>query len=166
MGGGSLLDLGCYPLCWVRTLTGEEPIIDSVEVEMVDWHVEDRGEVDGAMVVSGSFPSGVTFRFTCTMITRERVMYLRMVGDKAVAEMPRFITPTTIDMHGLERAKMPPDPPVRPPDAVYYTEQAAAFARAARGEAEPIPTPAWSIGQADAIERIFAEAGITPIDAF
>lgn len=33
LGGGALMDLGCYPLHWVRTLMGEEPRIVRAEAE-------------------------------------------------------------------------------------------------------------------------------------
>ena len=31
LGGGALMDLGCYPLHWVRTVVGEEPDVVSAE---------------------------------------------------------------------------------------------------------------------------------------
>jgi len=167
LGGGSMLDLGCYPLGWMRALTGEEPTIEHASAEMVDWFgaTPDGDAVDGSMKVSGSFPSGVTFRFTCSM-TEYKPIYLRMVGTKGVAEIPRFVTPTSVDIHGLDFAGAPPGAVERPPQEPYYTDQAAAFARAVRGEEDPLPSAAWSIGQADAIERIFALAGVEPVAAF
>ena len=42
-GDGALMDLGCYPLHWVRTVTGEEP-------EILEAHAEaDTGGTDAAM---------------------------------------------------------------------------------------------------------------------
>lgn len=167
LGGGALLDLGCYPLCWMRTLTGQEPIIESASAEMVDWFgaTPDGDAVDGSMKVSGTFPSGVTFSFTCSM-TEYKPIYLRMVGTRGVAEIPRFVTPTRVDLHGLDFVGAPPGPVERPGHEPFYTAQAAAFAKACRGEEEPLPSAAWSIGQAGALERIFAKAGIRPVAAF
>ncbi|NRA30830.1 MAG: Gfo/Idh/MocA family oxidoreductase [Parvularculaceae bacterium] len=32
LGGGALMDLGCYPIHWIRTVTGTEPIVLEAEV--------------------------------------------------------------------------------------------------------------------------------------
>ncbi|MDH3678831.1 MAG: Gfo/Idh/MocA family oxidoreductase [Acidimicrobiia bacterium] len=52
--GGSLMDLGCYPVSWVRHITGEEPeVVTAVAVEGPD-------RVDARMTAELAFPSAVT----------------------------------------------------------------------------------------------------------
>ena len=51
-GGGATMDMGCYPLSWVRHFTGEEPTVVSAEA------VEGPPDVDLRLVTELAFPSG------------------------------------------------------------------------------------------------------------
>ena len=53
-GGGATMDMGCYPMSWVRHLTGEEPEVVSAEA------VEGPPDVDLSLVTELAFPSGAT----------------------------------------------------------------------------------------------------------
>ena len=53
-GGGATMDMGCYPMSWVRHLTGEEPEVVSAEA------VEGPPDVDLSLVTELKFPSGAT----------------------------------------------------------------------------------------------------------
>ena len=59
--GGSLMDLGCYPMSWVRHLVGEEPEVVSATAE------EGPPYVDAAITAELRFPSGVTASVTSAM---------------------------------------------------------------------------------------------------
>lgn len=59
--GGSLMDLGCYPMSWVRHVTGEEPTVVSAEA------VEDPESIDAFMTCELTFPSGATGSVTSAM---------------------------------------------------------------------------------------------------
>jgi predicted dehydrogenase len=61
MGGGALMDLGCYPVHWCRSLLGEEP--DVVEASAMI----DPGGYDEEMRATLKFPSGVSARIECLM---------------------------------------------------------------------------------------------------
>ncbi|MEO1116531.1 MAG: Gfo/Idh/MocA family oxidoreductase [Pseudomonadota bacterium] len=61
LGGGALMDLGCYPLHWVRHVVGEEPDVASAVGE---WH---EAGVDAAMSADLAFPGGATARVQCSM---------------------------------------------------------------------------------------------------
>lgn len=52
--GGSTMDLGCYPIHWVRTVAGEEPQVVSATAE------EDPEKIDAALGAELAFPSGAT----------------------------------------------------------------------------------------------------------
>jgi predicted dehydrogenase len=52
-GGGALMDLGCYPIHWCRSLMNEEPTVDSAAADLTP-----RG-VDQDIVARLLFPSGV-----------------------------------------------------------------------------------------------------------
>ncbi|MEM1439184.1 MAG: Gfo/Idh/MocA family oxidoreductase [Pseudomonadota bacterium] len=61
LGGGALMDLGCYPLHWVRHVVGEEPDVASAVGE---WH---EAGVDVAMSADLAFPGGARARVQCSM---------------------------------------------------------------------------------------------------
>ena len=52
-GGGVTMDIGCYPISWVRHITGEEPIDVSAEAET------GPPEVDLYLVAEMTFPGGI-----------------------------------------------------------------------------------------------------------
>src|SRR5690606_33944036 len=61
-GGGALMDLGCYPVHWVRSLLGEEP----------DFVVAASGTrtplgVDESITATLRFPSGILADVSCGM---------------------------------------------------------------------------------------------------
>ena len=61
MGGGALMDLGCYPVHWCRSLLGEEP-----EVVEATAAIDPAG-YDEEMRATLAFPSGVNARIECVM---------------------------------------------------------------------------------------------------
>jgi predicted dehydrogenase len=61
LGGGAMMDLGCYPLHWVRTVSGTEPEIVAAEA---DWHASG---VDVAMRAELAFEGGAVARISSAM---------------------------------------------------------------------------------------------------
>jgi predicted dehydrogenase len=55
-GGGVTMDIGCYPISWVRHLTGEEPVEVSASAEVGPPHV------DVTLEATLRFPSGIVAR--------------------------------------------------------------------------------------------------------
>ncbi len=52
-GGGVTMDIGCYPISWIRHLTGEEPDVVSATAEVGPEHV------DTYLTADFRFPSGI-----------------------------------------------------------------------------------------------------------
>ncbi|QLC24742.1 Gfo/Idh/MocA family oxidoreductase [Parasphingopyxis algicola] len=61
LGGGALMDLGCYPAHWLRTVVGEEP-----DVATVDAVLSETG-VDLSLTADLEFPASVTGSLACSM---------------------------------------------------------------------------------------------------
>jgi predicted dehydrogenase len=61
LGGGSLVDVGCYCINFSRLIAGEEPTAVTAAA-----HMHERG-VDDLVVATMKFPSGVAASFTCGM---------------------------------------------------------------------------------------------------
>jgi predicted dehydrogenase len=61
LGGGALMDLGCYAVHWLRTFAGEEPSVVSAEAELGPLGV------DEAIHADLEFPSGIRGRVEASM---------------------------------------------------------------------------------------------------
>lgn len=88
LGGGSLMDVGCFCINLFRTFAGEEP------VEVQAWARWYPSGVDEAMVGSLRFPSGVTAQFDCSMAMARRETFL-LGGTEGSLELPRAFLPGT-----------------------------------------------------------------------
>ena len=88
LGGGALMDVGCFAVNIFRTFAGEEP----VEVQaFARWH---ENGVDEQMTGTLRFPGGVTAQFDCAldMVRREAFM---AAGSDGVLDLPRAFLPGT-----------------------------------------------------------------------
>ena len=77
LGGGALLDVGCYCANVSRTVTGEEPVKVTAFANLAD--AEDGGTVDASLAGTLRFPGGATAMFDCGM-NLERRNLLEVVG--------------------------------------------------------------------------------------
>jgi len=88
LGGGSLMDVGCYCVNICRTIADEEP----VEVQaLAKWH---PGGVDESMCATLRFASGITAQFDCSLALSRRETFLA-AGTEATIELPRAFLPGT-----------------------------------------------------------------------
>lgn len=61
LGGGAMMDLGCYPVHWTRTVMQSEPIVLSANA------IQQREGVDVAMSAELEFGNGVQAIISCSM---------------------------------------------------------------------------------------------------
>ncbi|MDF2835750.1 MAG: oxidoreductase domain protein [Paenibacillus sp.] len=131
-GGGSIYDVGCYPINAARLLLGKEP--EAVTVQAI--FSPEHDDVD--MMASGlmEFEGGVSLTFDCGMWAAFRNP-LEVLGTDGIIEVPSaFVTPTEgsgdfyVQANGERRL-------VQVKHVNAYTEQADAMYRAVRGE-EPL----------------------------
>ncbi|MBB6691518.1 Gfo/Idh/MocA family oxidoreductase [Cohnella xylanilytica] len=127
-GGGSLYDVGVYPLTAARLITGSEPEAVTVHALFSPEH----GNVD--MMASGlvEFAGGVSLAFDCGMWADYRNT-LEIVGTKGRIEVPESFkpepgTPDCIVYANGQRRVIEPSP------VNQYSLQADDFARAVFGE--------------------------------
>ncbi len=66
MGGGSIWDVGCYPISYARMLAGTEP------VELSGWQRIGPGEIDLIFVGQMRFPNGAFAQFDSSFISPSR----------------------------------------------------------------------------------------------
>ena len=79
LGGGALLDTGCYCVNISRMLTGEEPVKVSAFANYID--AADEGRVDTSAAGLMRFPGGATALFDCG-VTLERRNLLEITGTE------------------------------------------------------------------------------------
>lgn len=142
-GGGSIYDVGCYPIHAARQLLGEEPEAVTVQAMFSERH----GDVD--MMASGliEFPSGISLTFDCGMWAAFRNP-LELLGTEGIIEVPSaFVTGEPgsgnffVYANGVRRE-------VDVPHVNAYTELADQLYRAVIGE-----TP-LSNGSEDAVNNM------------
>src|SRR5690625_2297068 len=92
-GGGSIYDIGCYPIHAIRQIIGMEPT--SVTTEAI---VDPTYEVDTDVVAHLTFPSGIRAAIDSSFNLAMRHEY-RVFGTEGSINVPRAFRP---DIHGGE----------------------------------------------------------------
>jgi xylose dehydrogenase (NAD/NADP) len=101
LGGGALMDVGCYCVNVIRTMAGEEPTAVSAQSVPAD------SGVDGRLAGLMKFNSGILAHFDCSLLDERRERYL-VAGDKGFLEVERAFLPGNTDcrireVHGREK---------------------------------------------------------------
>ncbi|MDX1377468.1 MAG: Gfo/Idh/MocA family oxidoreductase [Anaerolineales bacterium] len=86
MGGGSIWDVGCYPINYTRTLVGENP------VEVFGWQVTGRTGIDDTFVGQMRFRHDVQSQFDSSFVIPFRA-FMEVVGSEATLSIPRPFKP-------------------------------------------------------------------------
>jgi predicted dehydrogenase len=152
LGGGAFLDLGCYPIHWVRTLLGEEPTVVSAEAAA-------SGDIDEAMSARLAFPSGATGVVECSMA--RSCKFANSIRATAGDTRLMFSNPLIPHAGNSIRLTIGDERSMRTISGESsYRYQLAAFVEAIRGRA-PMPTSgADSIANMRAIDGVYRAAGL------
>jgi predicted dehydrogenase len=86
MGGGSLWDVGCYPISYARTVMGAEPL------EVFGWQVTGRTGIDETFVGQMRFGDEVYAQFDSSFAIPFRT-FMEIVGSEAMLHIPRPFKP-------------------------------------------------------------------------
>jgi predicted dehydrogenase len=155
LGGGALMDAGCYTVHIVRTLGGEEPEVVNAQAKL---HSPD---VDRAMRAELRFPSGHTGTISCSMWSSSLLrLHAVAVGDRG--EM-RVFNPTTPQLlHRLKVTAGGTSRVERFPRRPTYEYQLDAFAAAVLDGQDTLTPPSDSIANMRVIDSIYRAAGMKP----
>ena len=141
LGGGSLLDVGCYCVSALRLVAGEPD-------EAYGTRVLGRGGVDWGF--AGVLRSGdVLGTFQCGFRHDERSILVRGAGGELRAPDPWHASESRVYLNGEEHRVEPEDP---------YRRQLANFVAAVRGDAEPLLGRDDAVGQARALDALYRTA--------
>jgi predicted dehydrogenase len=87
LGGGSLWDVGCYPVSYARNLLGQEPL------EVFGWQALGPSGVDDTFVGQLLFPNDVLVQFSSSFCTPVHTR-IEIAGERGSLVVPRPFTPT------------------------------------------------------------------------
>jgi predicted dehydrogenase len=80
LGGGSIWDVGCYPISYARTIAGSEPL------DFAGWSVTGDGGADVLFVGQMRFPGEVFAQFDSSFISPPRA-FMEIVGSDGTLEI-------------------------------------------------------------------------------
>lgn len=86
LGGGALMDLGVYPLTWLRRIAGEVFSVRRAEGEF-------RGSVDASFQAELDFPAGIVAELSSSMTAAEPLARLEVTGDQGRLEVRNPVAP-------------------------------------------------------------------------
>jgi predicted dehydrogenase len=98
MGGGSIWDVGCYPVSFARMLIGEEPR------EVFGWQVAGPGGADETFIGQMRFPGGVLFQFDCGFTSPVHTS-IEIVGTEGIMHIPRPFKPGVVNQIVIRRGE-------------------------------------------------------------
>jgi len=154
LGGGALLDLGCYPLHMARWLSEREPRVVSAS------GIKDPGGVDVQMEAELDFGNHLTATISCDMREGiERLCYIDAVGERGTARLDNPVHPysgfTLTTPDGIGTLDDHPDWA----DYTTYDAQLDEIWETLRQGAKPVTGGAKAVAQMAAIDAIYDAAG-------
>ena len=140
LGGGALLDVGCYCISAARLVTGEEP----EEVHGERWL--GRGGVDERFAATLRFPSGVVATLQCGF-TGGPLNAIEVVGSEGWLRVPQaFVNPPGLVVANGEEHRVEP--------GNHYRAELEDFCAAIRGEHGVLNDRVEMLGQARVLDAL------------
>jgi predicted dehydrogenase/NAD(P)-dependent dehydrogenase (short-subunit alcohol dehydrogenase family) len=156
LGGGVMLDMGCYPVAFLRSVLGTEPTVKSAWAELV------APKVDGTMDTTLAFPNAPEVRMFVGMRSLRRPLEVKMrfVGTRGRIDLLNFIKPEVF--HRLVIQTGSSRRVERVPGESTYGTQLAAFVASIRDGAPVLTTTAEAVRTLAVIDAIYEKAGLPP----
>lgn len=157
LGGGALMDLGCYCMHWIRTVANDEPSVVSASA-----HCATPG-VDLEITAELAFTSGPTATLKCSMQPADGVLLrrLRVLGDKGVLEFDNPVSPHAGATLSVE-TDTPSSPQIVSGGDTTFLFQLRHVLEVIEGRAPPLTGGDDAIGNMRAIDAIYRAAGMRP----
>lgn len=154
LAGGAMMDLGCYPVHWLRVLAGEEPaIVDAV----VD---EGPPGIDETMVANLVFPCGLVARLRTSMEDAEEfTAFLDLEGEDGWLQAKNPLLP---HLGNRVRAELPGERVIDEEieGLTTYHYQLDAFRHMVEDGLAPLTGGADAIANMAVIDAIYESAGL------
>lgn len=86
MGGGSIWDVGCYPISYARTVVGENPL------EVFGWQVSGPTGIDETFVGQMRFNNDILTQFDCSFVIPYH-SFMEIIGSEGTLNIPKPYKP-------------------------------------------------------------------------
>jgi predicted dehydrogenase len=155
VGGGALMDLGCYPLHAVRTLIGAEPTVVSATAQC------EHPGVDLKTVAEVTFPGGETASIHTSMAPDTPFnAWIRVVGSDGHLEITNPIHPHR--GHSIATTIKGKAETFKVDGQATYDHQLAHVMDVMAGRTAPLTGGKDAVGNMMAIDAIYRAAGLNP----
>jgi predicted dehydrogenase len=157
LGGGALMDLGCYCLHWIRNVAGDEPSVVSASARCATAGVDIEIEAQLA------FTSGPTATLQCSMQPDDGILSrrLRVHGDSGVLELDNPVSPHAGSTLSIESATGSMPQIVSGGDTTFHY-QLKHVIEVIKGRVQPLTGGDDALGNMRAIDSIYRAAGLAP----
>jgi len=157
LGGGALMDLGCYCMHWIRSVANDEPAVVSARARCgtpgVDLDIE----------AQLAFTSGPTATLKCSMQPEDGVLFrrLRVEGDNGVLELDNPVSPHAGATLSIE-SDAPSLPQIVSGGDTTFQYQLRHVLDVIAGRAQPLTGGDDAINNMRALDSIYRAAGLRP----
>jgi predicted dehydrogenase len=154
LGGGAMMDAGCYAVHAIRTMAGQEPEVVAARAKLK------APQVDRLMVTDYAFPRGATGRTTASLWSRTVLgLSAKVVGERGALRIFNFVAPQfyhrlSIDLDGRTSHE-------RVPGETSYIHQLRGFASAVAG-GENLTPASDAVNTMRLIDESYRKAGLKP----
>ena len=161
LAGGSLMDMGCYPISMVRTFAAAWPDNEPTVVSATARQLPGSPGVDRDVRAELAFPNGITGKIVTGMLSRRFLdIHLTVRGtdgsvrvfNPVMPHMANGMLVTGRDGRRVERADRTPT----------YVHQLRAFVAAVTDGSEVLTTPDWSVANMQVVDGCYRAAGMEP----
>jgi len=174
LGGGAIMDIGCYCIDLARQITGQDPTPAPGGIQATGRLVEstDGGKIDVSASGILTYPSGIVSTFTCAMDTQASNL-AQVCGTTGYIEVPvpwkPGVAEPTWHLRTMKRPRQDGVPDeageqletfTTHADKPLYALEADAFAQAVLDGAVPFISPEESIGNAKVIDALRQQVGV------
>jgi predicted dehydrogenase len=157
LGGGALMDLGCYCMHWIRTVVGDEPTVVSASARCATPGVDLQASAELA------FTSGPTASLECSMQPGDGKLLrrLRVHGSSGMLEIDNPVSPHSGATLSIE-APDAPLPQIVSGGETTFHYQLQHVLDVIAGRAQPLTGGDDALGNMQAIDAVYRAAGLLP----
>lgn len=155
LGGGAMMDLGCYPLHWLRTVAGTEPKLISARIE------EGSPGIDLITEAELEFPGGIPARLRTSMKPDQKVRaFLAIKGSEGILRAMNPLHPTRGHWVSIQRGNETRRYTVDGETTFDY--QLAHVMDVITGRAQPLTGGTDAVANMAMIDAIYEAGGLKP----
>lgn len=155
LGGGALMDLGCYPLHWLRTIAGSEPRLVSAQIE------EGAPGIDLLTEAELEFPGGIPARLKASMKPEQKFKALLAIkGSEGILRATNPLHPSRGHSISIQRGGKITRYSVS--GETTYDYQLAHMLDVIAGRATPLTGGEDAVANMAMIDAIHEAAGLKP----